>query len=315
MSKTRIKERNKAIRFAWEREQALVAEGKGTRDWTKEQQQDILDPDKGKAYDDNGRAFEGQHMKSAAEYPEYQGDPDNIQFLTREEHLEAHKGSWQNPTNWYYNPDTKEFVDFGENKPIPCEVLNLSELVKRPAIEVQESSNDKGSVGQSEAKEPVEQSSRTSQPEKTASSSESTSPKRAAVTPPEVHESYGEKVLHVVEAVKGFGERHPIIAGIVKLSGAAAIAIGTAAAANSGKGSGSGSRSSSSDDYFSTSSSDDDFTDSSDMDDYDESPPERDYPDERSSPREHNVSGYDRQQNGKTVHVNPYKRGGKHDDD
>ena len=68
----RTAEANKAIRLAWEREQALVSEGKGTRDWTKEQQQDILDPDKGKAYDDKGRAFEGQHMKSVAEYPEYQ---------------------------------------------------------------------------------------------------------------------------------------------------------------------------------------------------------------------------------------------------
>ena len=102
MSKTSIKERNKAIRLAWEREQKLVAEGKGTRDWSQEQQKDILDPDIGKAKDDNGRSFEGQHMKSAAEYPEYQGDPDNIQFLTRDEHLAAHKGSWQNPTNWYY---------------------------------------------------------------------------------------------------------------------------------------------------------------------------------------------------------------------
>lgn len=95
MSKTSIKERNKAIRLAWEREQKLVAEGKGTRDWSQEQQKDILDPDIGKAKDDNGRSFEGQHMKSAAEYPEYQGDPDNIQFLTRDEHLAAHKGSWQ----------------------------------------------------------------------------------------------------------------------------------------------------------------------------------------------------------------------------
>ena len=126
MSKTSIKERNKAIRLAWEREQGLVSEGRGTRDWTEEQQKDILDPDKGKAYDDNGRAFEGQHMKSAAEFPEYQGDPDNIQFLTRDEHLDAHKGSWKNPTNWYYNPETKEFVDFGENKPIPCEIIRLS---------------------------------------------------------------------------------------------------------------------------------------------------------------------------------------------
>ena len=44
MSKTSIKERNKAIRLAWEREQKLVAEGKGTRDWSQEQQKDILDP-------------------------------------------------------------------------------------------------------------------------------------------------------------------------------------------------------------------------------------------------------------------------------
>ena len=126
MSKTSIKERNRAIRLAWEREQGLVSEGKGTRDWTEAQQKDILDPDKGKAYDDKGRAFEGQHMKSAAEYPEYQGDPDNIQFLTKDEHLEAHKGNWQNSTNWYFNPETKEFIDFGENRPAPCEIVQLS---------------------------------------------------------------------------------------------------------------------------------------------------------------------------------------------
>lgn len=129
MSRTSIKERNKAIRKAWEREQELVKEGKGTRDWTKEQQQDILDPDKGKAYDDQGRAFEGQHMKSAAEYPEYQGDPNNIQFLTREEHLEAHKGSWQNPSNWYYDPVTKEFHDFGDEGHIPCKIIELSDPI------------------------------------------------------------------------------------------------------------------------------------------------------------------------------------------
>lgn len=132
MSKTSIKERNKAIRLAWEREQGLVSEGKGTRDWSETQQKDILNPDKGKAYDDNGRAFEGQHMKSAAEYPEYQGDPDNIQFLTRDEHLDAHKGSWKNPTNWYYNPETKEFLDFGENKPTPCEIIKLSDPIAVP---------------------------------------------------------------------------------------------------------------------------------------------------------------------------------------
>lgn len=129
MSRNSIKERNKAIRRAWEKEQLLVQEGKGTRDWTKEQQRDILDPNKGKAYDDQGRAFEGQHMKSASEYPEYQGDPDNIQFLTRDEHLEAHKGSWQNPTNWYYDPVTKEFSEFGDGGIVPCKIIILSDSI------------------------------------------------------------------------------------------------------------------------------------------------------------------------------------------
>lgn len=39
-------------------------------------------------------------------------------------------------------------------------------------------------------------------------------------------------------------------------------------------------------------------------------PDERNYPDERLGPKEHDVTGYVRQQYGKTVHVNPYKRGG-----
>ena len=123
----RTAESNKAILAAWNKEQELVREGKGTRDWTPEQQQDILD--KGKAYDENGRAFEGQHMKSAEKYPEYQGDPENIQFLTRAEHLEAHDGNWQNPTNWYFNPVTKEKLNFGDGPVIPCEIIQLAEPV------------------------------------------------------------------------------------------------------------------------------------------------------------------------------------------
>ena len=65
----RTAESNKAILAAWNKEQELVQEGKGTREWTPQQQQDILE--KGKAYDDNEKAFEGQHMKSAEMYPEY----------------------------------------------------------------------------------------------------------------------------------------------------------------------------------------------------------------------------------------------------
>lgn len=123
----RTAESNKAILAVWNKEQELVQEGKGTREWTPKQQQDILE--KGKAYDDDGVAFQGQHMKSAEMYPEYQGDPGNIQFLTRAEHLEAHNGNWRNPTNWYFNPVTKEKIDFGDGPFIPCEVINLPEPV------------------------------------------------------------------------------------------------------------------------------------------------------------------------------------------
>lgn len=308
MSRTSIKERNKAIRVAWEREQILVAEGKGTRDWSQDQQKDILDPDKGKAYDENGRAFEGQHMKSAAEYLEYQGDPDNIQFLSRDEHLEAHKGSWQNPTNWYYNPETKEFVDFGENKPIPCAAISLSEPIYSPVIESQNKidelkETDKEKTAHTERTKPSRQ-------EEASHHSENNSQNRIKVAPPEVHESFGDKIFRAVDAVKEFSEKHPVLTGIVKRGGAAAAAIVTAAVANNNSGGGRSSGEGGSD--YSSTDSFDDYSDQADDDDYGDSSGSRDYPDERSSPREHNVSGYDRQQDGKTVYVNPYKRGSRH---
>lgn len=317
MSKTSMKERNKAIRLAWEREQKLVAEGKGTRDWSQDQQKDILDPDKGKAYDENGRAYEGQHMKSAAEYPEYQGDPDNIQFLTRDEHLEAHKGSWKNPTNWYYNPETKEYVDFGDNKPIPCAAINLSEPVCSPVVDSQNKGDDLKEQSQAKAESSTE-SVKPSQREDTGHHSETKSQSKTMAASPEVHESFGNKFLHMVNAVKGFGERHPVLSGVLKVAGIAALAVGADAIANSDNGSGGGSRSSSSDDYSSR-SSDDDYADSWDGDDYDSSSSDRDYPDERSSPEEHTVSRHRQRYYTKEGVIwkekEPYQRGGKHDDD
>ncbi len=127
----RTSKANNAIRLAWENERKLVMEGKGTRNWIPDQQKDILEY--GKAYDENGKAFQGQHMKSVEKYPEFQGDPENIQFLTAQEHLEAHHGSWKNSTNWRYDPETKEYFDFGEEKYIPCPVIELSDpIVKIP---------------------------------------------------------------------------------------------------------------------------------------------------------------------------------------
>lgn len=94
----RTAEVSKAVRKAWENERNFVLEGKGTRDWNPNQQQDIIS--KGKAYDEDGKSFEGHHMKSAEKYPDYQGDAGNIEFLTRAEHKEAHGGDFHTPTKW-----------------------------------------------------------------------------------------------------------------------------------------------------------------------------------------------------------------------
>lgn len=129
----RTSQASKAIRIAWNNEQELVREGKGTRDWTPQQQQDILD--RGRAYDETGRAFEGHHMKSVSAYPEYQGDPNNIQFLSRNEHVRAHFDDVHNPTNGYYNPETGETKDFGNNQPEPCKRIELSESINNVKLD------------------------------------------------------------------------------------------------------------------------------------------------------------------------------------
>jgi hypothetical protein len=254
-------------------------------------------------------------MKSAAEYPEYQGDPDNIQFLTRDEHLEAHKGSWQNPTNWYYNPETKEFVDFGDSKPIPCTAINLSEPVCSPVIESQNESDElKETVTEKKAHTERTTSSRQ---EDTSQRSEKKPQNKAAVAAPEVHESFVDKVLHVVDVVKEFGERHPVLTGVLKTASIFAASVGAEAIANGSRGSGEGSSSSSSDEYF-RSSSDDDYGDYSSSDGLDDSYSSRAYPDERSLPEEHTVPAHGQHYHTKDGVIwkekEPYQRGGKHDD-
>lgn len=134
----RTSESNKAITTAWENEQILVNEGKGTRDWTPEQQRDILE--RGKAYDNDGKAFRGHHMRSVSICPEEQGNPYNIQFLSHEEHIEAHVICWQ-PTNWYYDPVTRKKIDFGDGPIIPCKVIELSNPVSLSCVQHHKSIN------------------------------------------------------------------------------------------------------------------------------------------------------------------------------
>lgn len=218
MSKTSMKERNKAIRKAWEREQLLVQEGHGTRDWTEEQQQDILNPDKGKAYDEQGRAFEGQHMKSAVEYLEYQGNPDNIQFLSKDEHLEAHKGSWQNPTNWYYDPVTKAFTVFKEDELIPCSIIELSKPVVTVAPESEREIKNAENPPVTETMRDAESSSS----KKSEGKSSTPYTKKTIASPPKS----GGKFVGGLKTVGRFIVSHPVesieIAGVV-IGGAAKL--------------------------------------------------------------------------------------------
>ena len=125
----RTAEASKAIREAWERERTFVSTGFGTRDWTREQQLDIIY--KGKAYDEDGKAFEGHHMKSAEKYPQYQGDANNIQFLTRTEHKAAHGGDFHRPTNGYYDYISKTTTCFSDKEgPRPLKEIQLTNPIR-----------------------------------------------------------------------------------------------------------------------------------------------------------------------------------------
>lgn len=316
MSKTSIKERNKAIRLAWEREQGLVAEGKGTRDWTEAQQKDILDPNKGKAYDDKGRAFEGQHMKSAVEYPEFQGNPNNIQFLTREEHLEAHKGSWQNPTNWYYNPGTKEFVDFGENEPTPCEIIQLSNPLAVQMTSAVAEQDDMESARERQAPSEILDEPN-SIPTKNEARETATSAAANERKIPKKDRSFGDKLFGVIDAINRFGKRHPIIARITKVVVIVGGSFGAAIVHEAISGNGSSGISA---DYYPSSGREDNYDSSSEPeDDYSEPSTVRDYPDERSSPEKHTVTEHGQHYHTKHGVIwkekESYQRGGKHEND
>lgn len=120
------RERQQAVKDAWAREQELINQGKGTVDWTPEQQKELME--KGRV-----SGYEGQHMKSVHEYPEYAGCVDNIQLLSHEDHLAAHNCSglsenkgYHSPTNGYYDAKAKTMHSFGDNAPKAPEAFELS---------------------------------------------------------------------------------------------------------------------------------------------------------------------------------------------
>lgn len=298
----RTAESNKAILAAWNKEQELVQIGKGTREWTPKQQQDILE--KGKAYDDDGVAFQGQHMKSAEMYPEYQGDPGNIQFLTRAEHLEAHNGNWRNPTNWYFNPVTKEKFDFGNGPFIPCEVIHLTEPIMQTSITVEQKYEIVNPIEKVETEEIPK-----SKPE---AESITLKPVNTPKSDKKQTGGFGNTVKNAFKAVVDFSKRHPVLTGIVKAVGIAGFAVAADAVANGGR---SNSGNGNSDDYSYTplrsgSSSYNDYSDGDEVDTVDTYSYVK-----RSSLEEHTVKGHGQRYHYKDGSVRwkekaPYHRGG-----
>lgn len=121
-------QRTKAVRDAWAHERDLVAQGRGTREWTVSEQKEILKTGKAKGY-------QGHHMKSVAKHPEYAGDRKNIQFLDsrkgNNEHLKAHRGDYHNESDGRYNVRSQKIREMKDGKP---RTMNSYEL-KNKAIE------------------------------------------------------------------------------------------------------------------------------------------------------------------------------------
>lgn len=97
--------RQSAVEKAWERESDLVRDGLGTRDWSVAQQAELLDYGK-------VTGFEGSHMMNVHDYPEYQGNPDNIQLMPGVAHYEGvheHNPRGVNP-NGRFDENTGEVI-------------------------------------------------------------------------------------------------------------------------------------------------------------------------------------------------------------
>ena len=97
-------QRQSAIKQAWKDETHLVLQGRGTRDWSVSQQEELLRTGK-------VSGFDGSHMLDASSNPSAANVPDNIQFLTYEEHIwGAHGGDTRNQTTGWYDTKTGETI-------------------------------------------------------------------------------------------------------------------------------------------------------------------------------------------------------------
>lgn len=206
----RTSEANKAICEAWNAEQQLVQEGKGTRDWTPEQQ---------KAIHEKGKAFEGHHMLNVEKFPEHQGNRQNIEFLSRPEHLQAHDGNYQNHTCGYFDYITGETRFFENGNLEPCIVIELSNPIINISDLPSETVSDNNVVSEEEKvvedviKDNKEKPNETDNQILTKNSTEPTTPKSKVDL--KKKSSIGDKILRAAKAVSEFSEQHPVATKII----------------------------------------------------------------------------------------------------
>jgi len=298
----------KAVADRWAQEQELVSKGQCTRDWSREQQQDILE--KGKAYDENGKAIEGHHMKSVERFPEYQSDLGNIQFLTRAEHRSAHGGNFQNYTNGKYDYLSGNTIDFGDGPFEPCTIFDLSDPIKKIDIVDDTTSDDS-----SDTTEQTTQA--TDPPDHKQDENYDYSSERKASSPDKSSSvsmsGFRNGVKRIANAIKEFPTRHPVLTAIggTVISAAVGYAVDKATSGGGSGGSGGGNS-----DYSSSYS---DNPDDSDVDssDYSDTPADDSNDDNsdrsgtgKGTPKApHDTSGYTRRRNGREEHVRGYSTG------
>lgn len=103
-------QRRCAVSKAWSKERKQVLQSRGSRNWSQKEQREIIAT--GKCH-----GYEGQHMLSVKSHPEHAGNEKNIQFLTHEEHFQAHGGNWKNDANGRFNLKTKKVNSFDGELP------------------------------------------------------------------------------------------------------------------------------------------------------------------------------------------------------
>ncbi len=117
--------RASAVEQAWARERELVLQGKGTRQWSLNQQAELIKTGK-------VTGFEGSHILGVKDHPEYAGDPNNIQFLPTIAHMDGvHNGNFRADTEeGLYNERTGRIDRVAEPGTIPeQEIVDLKDRI------------------------------------------------------------------------------------------------------------------------------------------------------------------------------------------